>query len=126
MSRIDRIRLTEIFKTLSSSSKNTGELQRSKLDSRGPVVDGSKLAGRDYAVLKEQIKNRLKLIDQASDDYLQVASVVAVHEVLLWEFGESVMDDPDFRNITNRIIQGLESHPVLSENLRHTISSLLE
>ena len=68
MSRIDRIRLTEIFKTLSSSSKKSSEIQRSKLDSRGPVVDGSKLAGRDYIVLKEQIKNRLKLIDKSSND----------------------------------------------------------
>ncbi len=116
MSRIDRVRLAEIFRTLSSTSKPATKSDHGHDEKSVHFKKDDSGVSRE-SQLKANIKNRLAKLRNEADNFEQEAPLAAVEEVLLWEFGSEILSDPDFKHISEKVSQSIVNAPELNKHL---------
>lgn len=124
MTRIDPARLTEIFRTLSSPT--SGQTTRTKSEkSQTPSASGPPISrSRDMGELRSRIQERLQKLRRETGNFAGEAPVVVIREVLLWEFGEEIINHVDFRHITLGICEAIDSSPPLREKMEQMFKDL--
>ena len=123
MSRIDPTRLTEIFRTLSSPA--SAQSHKTKKQESDKDATKAKPAGvRDLAVLKARMQQRLKKLKAESKNFENEATIVAVQEILLWEFGPDILNHSSFKHITLKICGAIGSSTHLNEKLEQMLKQL--
>lgn len=76
------------------------------------------------AELRKKIADRIRRID-ASDPHAHRKSVhVFLESVLLWEFGEHLMDDPKFHAMLDDVQSNMESDAATAGSLAALVASL--
>jgi hypothetical protein len=113
--------LVEVLrKQLAESQKNTGaSLKSNQTAGAGPA------AGRpSVEELQKKIRERLSRIDVNDPKSRQKSVHVFLESVLLWEFGERLMDDPKFYALLDDVQFSMEADPAMRESLTTLISRL--
>ncbi|VAW58565.1 hypothetical protein MNBD_GAMMA11-2515 [hydrothermal vent metagenome] len=101
---MDKIKqINSIFKIARSQlSKQTkpGSLHS---DKQARTTDGKTTGKISSGDLKKSISKKLKLLDRKSRNYEQLSNGVFLESVLLWEFGDDIINDPEFQQMLQKI-----------------------
>ena len=106
--------------------KQLAESQKSS----GASFKATKSRGAAQAVrpgveeLQKKIREKLQRIDGNDPKFEQKSVHVFLESVLLWEFGERLMDDPKFYALLDDVQFSMESDPAVRESLSTLISKL--
>lgn len=126
MTKIDPSRLSAIFKSLSSvdslktpAQENGGQ----NLVETSPALSIQKNVPRDKEFLKKNIKEKLIQLKHQKGNFEEKAPLVAIREVLLWEFGEDFINHPDFNYFTQIVTDQVVGNEELLTYLKSLISS---
>jgi len=113
--------LVEVLrKQLAESQKNTGATLKA-----AQTPGAKQAAGRpSVGDLKKKVREKLSRIDISDPKSRQKSVHVFLESVLLWEFGEGLMDDPKFYALLDDVQFSMESDPAVSESLSTLISKL--
>jgi hypothetical protein len=91
----------------------------------GAPASAAAAAGRpDVAQLQKKIREKLQRIDSGDPQSRRKSVHVFLESVLLWEFGEQMMDDPKFYALLDEVQSSMESDPALRESLTTLVSQL--
>ncbi len=127
MTTIDPLRIAQIFRSLASESGT--QVQRNPNDSpHKHMVSGAQKEkgpkGHDKEMLRQRLRQRLLRLKQENIDFFAVAPEVTVKEVLIWEFGEQVMNHPEFNILTNKIIRTMQANTKAATQLQKLIREM--
>jgi len=113
--------LVEVLrKRLAESQKSTGASLKA-----AQTTGAARSAGRPgIEELQKKIRDRLSRIDLNDPKSHQKSVHVFLESVLLWEFGEHLMDDPKFHALLDDVQLSMESDPAVREGLTALISRL--
>lgn len=93
--------------------------------SKAGQSQGAPAAARpDIGQLQKKIGEKLQRIDSGDPKSRQKSVHVFLESVLLWEFGEQMMDDPKFYALLDEVQSSMESDHALQESLSTLISQL--
>lgn len=128
MAGIDPTKLYAIFRALStgiSEGNKSGKRDSTKAAEKSAVrsLTIGKSAQRDKDVLRESIKRRLTEI-KSDENYKAKAPVLAIQEILLWEFGEDIINHPSFKQLSTSVAQQVTSNTDLKDYLDKFISKI--
>lgn len=130
MTNIDPSRLAAIFRGLSSteSQKNTVENKKAiDQNNKDKVASIDLKSGpqRDKENLKKNIYTRLtKLKAQDATTYREKAPAIVIKEILLWEFGDNLLQHPEFNYFSQTIINQVKGHSELEAYLSKLIETI--
>jgi hypothetical protein len=112
--------LVEVLrKQLARSRKSTGTPAR---DAPAAAAAGGARPG--IAELKKQVTEKLRRIDPDAPRARHESVHVFLESVLLWEFGERLMDDPKFYALLDDVQSSMESDSALGDDLTALLASL--
>lgn len=128
MSNIDPARLAAIFRGLSST-----DVQKNRIDKKqmSKLAMGEKSASidvmpdgtRNKENLKIAIYKRLLALKESDENYGEKAPAVVIREILLWEFGEVMLQHPEFNYFCTTIINQVRGHSELQSYLSNLIEN---
>lgn len=115
MSKIDSVRLSGLFRSLSSTGKPTGAESTTTVNSGASKDAGFTVGERfDRKDLRRRLKGRLADLNLTIDSDKSDAVIVVVQEILIWEFGDEVLSDPNFSRMTKYISKALSCNAELN------------
>lgn len=125
MSRIDPNRLAAIFRQLTLEKTNASRAT-DKLGNK-PTQTPTQTANdpiRDPEALRRNLRQRLLRLKQESATFSELAPAVTVREVLIWEFGENVLNHPQFSEVANSVTQAIQANHTVSAQLQKLIAQV--
>ena len=66
----------------------------------------------DIKELERQVINRIGKINPDADDYKHRSIRVLVESILVWEFGDEILNDPDCDVLLGNIVEGLDASDI--------------
>lgn len=122
--RIDPSRLSRL---LSALSQNTAETRTEKLRQAPPSQQGQASAkpARDIKTLRKSLQSRLRSLSANDSDYDSLSSTITIQEILVWEFGQDILDRPDFHRITSSITETMLQDERIAASLRKLVRELI-
>lgn len=125
MTRIDPNRLAEIFRQL-TLEKTASSRRAAKVGSKPAQTPATaaKRNVRDPETLRNSLRQRLLRLKQESPAFAELAPEVAVREVLIWEFGESVLNHPQFGEVASSVTMAIRTNRTISAQLRKLIAQV--
>lgn len=125
MTRIDSSRIAEIFRSLASESAgqvrhNHNNAQHKPL-AANPEKDSK---SHDKDVLRQRLRQRLQRLSQEDIDFAEVAQEVTVKEVLIWEFGDQVMNHPEFNLLATKVTRAMRGNEKIAFHLQKLIRDM--
>jgi hypothetical protein len=126
MADIDPTRLSTIFKTLSSTdslkvhAKGSSAAKKSEAPSQSVTI--KKVESRDRNTLKNSLKQRLLKLKKSDTDFATKAPIAAIQEILLWEFGENIINHPDFNHLSLSVVKQVSTNSELMTYLQKLIA----
>lgn len=130
MTNIDPARLAAIFQALSSTELKKKDLDASQQAAKNPTrdkvasVDVKPDLRRDKQTLKKNIYLRLQRLKSQEGDYFEKAPAVVIKEILLWEFGEDLLQYPEFNFFLQTIVCQVKGHLELETYLSALIANV--
>lgn len=129
MSNIDPARLAAIFRGLSSTDAQKNRIEKKQMSK---LVMGEKSisievlsdGARNKENLKVNIYKRLLALKESDENYGEKAPAVVIREILLWEFGEVMMQHPEFNHFCTTIINQVRDHSELQSYLSNLIENI--
>lgn len=108
MSDIDPTRLSAIFRTLSSKDSTKmrdgkNNVNKSEIPARSVTIKKTNIRGKDD--LKKKIKQRMLRLKKSDVDIETKMPIITIQEILLWEFGEDIINHPDFNHLSLSIAE---------------------
>ena len=106
--------LTQIMQLLqrqfsSKDASKTGTIKKTA-SSNNVTNDKSAISKTTIKQLESRIVDRIKLINPDDKQWHNKAGRVLVDSVLVWEFGEQIVQDSRFTEMSQKILQTLSSH----------------
>lgn len=98
MSRIDPTRLSAVLAALAKPKERVSSTGAPKTS-----LDKAAKGGKDLDVLRLRLQERLKTLDPLADTFHRAAPVVTVQEILCWEFGDTILQHPEFTRISTEV-----------------------
>ncbi|WNO11353.1 hypothetical protein [Teredinibacter sp. KSP-S5-2] len=117
MSKIDSSRLSSIFQSLVNKSEPTPKAQ-SIHKKYSPSLETVEQVKKSQTELKKRIRDRIAKIPSSS------ITTVVVQEIVIWEFGEEILDHPNFKEIATTIATSIENSPKLKDHMKEIIKML--
>ena len=127
MSNIDPTRLSAIFRTLSSKDvlKTTeGKHSDDKAEISTQSVLLQKALVKDKTQLKNSIRQRIAALKKAGESLENKAPLITIQEILLWEFGDDIMNHPDFNYLSNSIAAQVKNNGELMAYLQKFVEDI--
>lgn len=81
---------------------------------------------RSKQALKQTTKEKIQCLDRSQPDFTDKVTILAVHEMIVWEYGDTIMDEVQISHIVTKTIQSLTGHPKLNQDLTQTIEELMQ
>ncbi|WP_434577362.1 hypothetical protein J3P95_10790 [Pseudomonas sp. Z5-35] len=100
MSKIDSTRLSHVLAAL---AKPKDKVRSNTVSS--PATIKANTGIKDLEVLRERLQSRLQDLKKNSEAFRDVAPEITVQEILRWEFGESILEHPEFGSISKKVAQ---------------------
>ncbi|MDO8330498.1 MAG: hypothetical protein Q7T36_08520 [Fluviicoccus sp.] len=96
MNPINPARISQILSALSSPSERSAKtVQPSRTSEQSENR-------RVLAKLRSRLENRLSDLKD-EPDYAAQAPVIAIQEMLLWEFGDRILENPEFERVVHQV-----------------------
>jgi len=96
---------THVSKNLNKKDKG-GDVSRTK---------GTKNAERaSVDVLEKRVIERIRKLDEKNDEYPQHSIRIIVESIITWEFGDKVLNDPEFETLVTNVIDNMKSSSKLT------------
>ena len=122
MDKINRLNnIVEIFRTKDTSKKT--KTKKTQL----PKNTTKKLAGRKLSTeeLENSIKLKINQLDSSAKDFESKANAIVIENILSWEFGNDIQDDPDFIPLREKINNAINESRSLTNDLNKLINMIL-
>lgn len=129
MSNIDPSRLAAIFRGLSTTDAQKNRAEKNQTprvmsDGKAPSIEVRQDGRRNKENLKRNIYKRLIALKESGENYGEKAPAVVIREILLWEFGEGMMQHPEFNHFCITIIDQVRDHSELQSYLSNLIDNI--
>jgi hypothetical protein len=125
MTRIDPNRIADLFRSLSLDKPDSSQKTKATGgEKETPVIAGEHVAKRDPENLRQRLKLRLSRLKQENVDFLQLAPEIAVREVLVWEFGDSILNHPDFNQVASSVTKTMQANHRVNQQLQKLIAQV--
>lgn len=124
MTRIDSARIVHILSLLASGSAGRAQSRR-KAQCPSSVAAANVAARRDLGVLRSRLRARLRRLRQESDRFDLLAPEVAVREVLIWEFGEEVLNHSEFNKVASEVALAMKPNAVVARQFERLIAEMI-
>lgn len=118
--RIDPSRLSKLLLALNPRTED------SRKTSPGTKNFSSRAESRDIKVLKKRLQSRLKTLSADAENYESVVSTIAIQEILMWEFGQDILDHPEFHRILTSITATILQDKKTAASMKKLIMDLLQ
>lgn len=122
MTRIDPLRIAQIFRSLATESREQVQQNPSEAHHKSLAPYSDKEPKRhDKEVLRQRLRQRLQRLSQEDIDFSKVAPDVTIKEVLIWEFGEEIMSHPEFNLLASKVTRAMQDHEKVALQLQKLI-----
>lgn len=91
--------------------------QGGKLTGQAGPLSGTP-SQRVQPTVRQAMARRIRSIDPDDPGFLEKAALVFVESVLLAEFGEKLLNDPEFRDLATQVQSAMISNTEIREDLR--------
>lgn len=128
MTQIGPAQIVRILASLSKPAGNAGTSATTKTAATrtsGPEGHPGPIK-KSASSLKSRLRNRLAAVDRNAADYEQQTSLITVQEIVLWEFGDDILNHPQFGTVAEKVTQALTSDPALKEALSRAVENLVQ
>lgn len=121
--RIDPARLSRLLLSLTQRPERADgqSTAASKTAATKPKAIQKK---RDPAQLRARLRNRLGEMKRQPAQFAESAPVVTIQEILCWEFGQEILEHPDFHRIANAVTDSLLEDQRLALSMQQLIAEL--
>ena len=123
MSKIDSTRLSQVLAALAkpkervtSSAANNANAAKVKKGEKGE---------KGLEVLRVHLQDRLRDLKKSAEDFHDAAPVITVQEILRWEFGESILEHPEFGNISKKVAETMLENQELEKAIYGIVDRML-
>lgn len=125
MPPIDPTHLTGIFKTLSPTEaiKHHGEKNKKTIPKNNPSIEVKGAHERSKEELKKQLRYALRKQKTEDKNFAANAPAIAIKEILIWEFGEDILDHPEFKHFSDVVVKELAANKELAAYIKNLIKS---
>lgn len=120
MSRIDPTRLSLVLAAL---AKPKDRVTSSTANSTAAVKTGK--GAKDLEALRIRLQNRLQDLKRNTKDFHEAATVITVQEILRWEFGENILEHPEFGNISKKVAETMLENQELERTLHGIVDRMV-
>lgn len=110
MSKIDSNRLSQVLGALAKPKERVTPSAANNV-SAAKVKKGEK----DLEVLRVHLQSRLRDLKKHTGNFHEAAPVITVQEILRWEFGESILEHPEFGNISKKVAETMMEDQALEK-----------
>jgi len=83
-----------------------------------------KIKKTSAAELKKNISEKLKKLDVNSENYHKLSKRIFLESVILWEFGDDIINDPDFHQIIEKITSAINNNEKAFKDLATLVKQL--
>ncbi len=118
MSKIDTSRISSIFRTLSP----THAQKRNDRSDSASTKDVNER--KDAEVLRAKLIDRVRALDKTSDDFVAHAKEATIREILVWEFGDEILNHPSFKQIASSITLLMSEDSTLNASFDELITDI--
>lgn len=88
-------------------------------------MEGARRGGRSSEALRARLRERLTNLKMVSGDFHEAAPIIAVQEILLWEFGERILERSEFESVSKKIAQTMLEDKQLASAIARVIQTLV-
>jgi len=126
MPPIDPTLLSGIFKTLSPTEAIKPHAKQNKKAADHAPTASIELKGateRSKGELKKQLRYRLKKHKAEDKNFTVNAPAIAIKEILIWEFGEEILEHPEFKYFSELVLKELAANKELAAYINNLVES---
>lgn len=126
MPPIDPTQLSGIFKTLSPTEAIKPHGEKNKKISNNtpsPSIEVKGTRERSKEELKKQLRYQLQKQKVEDKNFAANAPAIAIKEILIWEFGEDILDHPEFKHFSDIVFKELAANKELAAYIRNLINN---
>ncbi|HEX4910272.1 MAG TPA: hypothetical protein VFV64_05865 [Permianibacter sp.] len=125
MTRIDPSRIAAIFQQLRAEKTDSPRPVSRGADKSGqPVAEAAAGQRRDPENLRHNLRLRLARLQGENGNFAELAPEIAVREVLVWEFGDEVLNHPDFHQVAASVTRTIQANSKVNAELQKLIRQL--
>lgn len=125
MTRIDPSRIAAIFQQLRTEKTGSPRpVNRGTENSGHPIAETAAMQRRDPENLRQNLRQRLARLQNEGGNFAELAPEIAVREVLVWEFGDEVMNHPDFHQVAASVTRAIQANSKINAELQKLILQL--
>ncbi|WP_339527285.1 hypothetical protein [Pseudomonas sp. EA_35y_Pfl2_R111] len=123
MSNIDPARLSRVLASLSKPSERVNSSAAKGTEKK--ASQSARKGERSSAVLRARLRERLVNLKKASANFNEAAPIVAVQEILLWEFGEAILERAEFESVAKKVAETMLEDKQLGAAISRIIDVLV-
>lgn len=126
MNPIDPARIASIFRTLTNDGKVSTDRKNNTASELSDAGSSKKIQPHNKNILRQRLQNRLKKLQAESGDFSELAPEITIKEVLIWEFGDNILNHPEFSSIAKKVVKTIQASENTSFHLNNLIQQLIE
>ena len=119
MSKIDSTRLSQVLAALAKPKERVA-LGAADVTAAAKTKNGTK----DLQTLRSNLQNRLQTLKKNNEDFKAAAPVITVQEILRWEFGERILEHPEFASISKTVSETMLENQELEKAIYAIVDQL--
>lgn len=122
---IDKLNSTAgIIAALRGESSDRGDKARRKSTTASDTQDSPRSNRADLKVLRQELSDLVKPVTLDDKEAVRRLRPQVIRNILLWEFGTSLRDHPEWQPILETITQSIEKSPAHEANFLKLLSEL--
>jgi len=103
-------------KKAKAGQKSPSQSSRSRLSVNKPSTEE----------LENNIKSKIKELDASATDFQNKANTIVIENILFWEFGDEIQNDPEFISLKDKIYTAISDNRSLNSDFDRLISNMLQ
>lgn len=121
--RIDPARLSRLLLSLTQRPERAGG--QSPATGKTTAAKAAPIkTRRDPAQLRMRLRQRLGELKRQPAQFVESAPVITIQEILCWEFGQEILEHPDFPRIAHAVTNSLLDDQRLALSMQQLIAEL--
>lgn len=122
---MDKIKqINSIFSTARPQTSKQSKTEQLHTEKKVNIKSRKKTKKISSNEIKKIISKKLKALDIKSENYTRQANRVFLESILLWEFGENIINAPEFHQMLEKINDTISSNNESSCKLSELIKQL--
>lgn len=115
--------LNQIVEILQSRLSKSNKKEKSST-TKSPKTKAETRSSEKHTIedLEIKISSKFKSLNKNSQDYKRTAVNIFIDEVLVWEFGNNIIADPEFSKLKEKIYNSFLENRTLDENFEKILS----